>query len=217
MLNQIFVGGSIRSGTTFVCNLFSDFVDEVRNDLIHLARIDSRLDLLDKNFAFKYCNDFRQVEQLKATFPKSKFVLVLRDMRDVVYSTATRNPKSIPFRDFPAVQYVADLHFISYFEASIKMIEISYEGIDECLQNHQDLVDEVVKYEDLLDPKKAKSLLDRFFPNSVLPLSHYEEKIKSTPNQKAFEKYTDEQKSLFKKSKLNTLLLKYGYVDTLDW
>jgi hypothetical protein len=186
--------------------MFTDFVDEVYNET-GSRDFNKRKHLINKNFSFKFCEDYMNIDEIRKIFPDSKIILIIRDLRDTVYSTYSGNPKSIPVRIFPAVAEISKKLNISKFEASIKIIENYYTDIE----NNILKVDKVVYYHDIIDASKLKRLFDELFPKNKKPIEYYKNKIKKTPNQDIWKTMNSTQIEKFKKSKLQKLLIKYGF------
>ena len=140
--------------------MFTDFVDEIYNETGN-RDVNKRKHLINKNFSFKFCEDYMKIDEIRKIFPDSK-IIIIRDLRDTVYSTYSCNRKSIPFIKFPAIAEISKKLNISNFEASIKIIESYYTGIE----NNILKVDKIVYYHDIIDASKLKILFDELFPNN---------------------------------------------------
>jgi hypothetical protein len=216
---QFFIIGCIRSGTTFLCDLFTDFVDEIYNETAD-RDVKIRFDLIgDKNFACKFCEDFNNVELIKHYFKESKIILIIRDLRDVVNSIYKLNINSIPYRDFPAVNDICETNGISRFESSLMILSNYYNCIVKSLDNNFDLIDDIIIYDDMINnPIIVKKLFDKYFEEKNL--DYYTNLIKITPDQKSYLNWTEEQKQQFKtynNGYLNKLLLRFNFEKDDNW
>ena len=216
MKNKQYFIGLYCSGTTFLCNMFTDFVDNIYNENYEYIKVRDRINLINKDFAFKFCEDFNNISEIKSMFPNSKIILIIRDLRDTVYSIFSGNPYIIPPRIFPAVNKIATYENISKFKAALKVTGWYYTDIEKCLEKHSNKIDKIIYYKDLINPIELKKIFDNLFPDKNLSLDYYKSKIKKTPNQKIWVKFTSIQKKEFKESFLNKLLVKYKF-DTENW
>jgi dTDP-4-dehydrorhamnose reductase len=217
---QFFIIGCIRSGTSFLCDMFIDFLPKVYNET-GVRDIVLRHKLIgNENFAFKYCEDFDNVNEIKQLFNQCKIFLIIRDIRDVINSIYLPNEKSIPPNSFPAVDIISKNENVSRFEAALRIVHCYYLNIIECLENYYNLIDEIVKYENLIsDPNNLKNLFDKYFVNKK-DIEYYKSKVFKTPNQYSYLNWNDEQKNIFKlysDGYLNKLLIKFKYVECENW
>lgn len=217
---QFFIIGCIRSGTTFLCDIFNDFVPKIFNETGE-RDINLRYELLkNDNFAFKFCEDFENVYDIKLLFKQSKIFLIIRDMRDVVNSIYLPNTKSIPYRNFQAVNDLVETKNISRFEASLQIVYNYYYNINNCLEKYNNLIDEIVIYEDLIyNPDNLKNLFNKYFDDKK-DIEYYKSKVIKTPNQLSYLNWSNDQKKMFKTYEngfLNKTLIHYKYVKCEDW
>jgi hypothetical protein len=222
-MNQYFIVGCIRSGTTFFCDMFTDFVDEVYNETGD-RNIHNRLHLKDKNFAFKFCEDFKYIHNLKEIFPKSQFFLVVRDLRDSLNSIYNPNDKSIPRRVFPIVEKRSNELNITMFEAGLSLLYDYYVDINRLIIAREDVNNILVKtvmYDDICkNPNYLKAIFDELFPENIKPIDYYQKKILKTPNQKSHLNWNEEQKNMFKTYKngfFNKLIIHFNFEKDENW
>lgn len=222
-MRQFFIVGCIRSGTTFFCDMFTDFVDEVYNETGD-RNIHNRLHLKDKNFAFKFCEDFKFIPNIKENFPNSQIFLVVRDLRDSLNSIYNPNDKSIPRRKFPIVEKRSNELNITMFEAGLSLLYDYYVDINRLIIAREDVNNILVKtvmYDDICkNPKYLKDIFDKLFPENIKPIDYYQKKILKTPNQKSHLNWNEEQKNMFKKYKngfFNKLLIHFKFENDENW
>ena len=217
---QFFIIGCIRSGTTFLCDMFINFVPKIFNEIGERDIILRHKLLKNENFAFKFCEDFNNVHELKMLFKECKIFLIIRDIRDVVNSIYSPNIKSIPYRDFPVLNDIAKSKNISRFEASLIIVYNYYYNINKCLDKDYNLIDEIVRYEDLIyNPDNLKNLFDKYFDNKK-DVEYYKSKVLNTPNQLSYLSWSCDQKNIFKTFEngfLNKILMNYKYIESEDW
>lgn len=222
-MNQFFIVGCIRSGTTFFCDMFTDFVDEVYNETGD-RNIHNRLHLKDKNFAFKFCEDFKFIPNIKENFPNSQIFLVVRDLRDSLNSIYNPNDKSIPRRKFPIVEKRSNELNITMFEAGLSLLYDYYVDINKLIIAREDVNNKVVKtviYDDICkNPAYLKKIFDELFPENIKPIGYYQNKILKTPNQKSYLNWNEQQKNMFKTYKngfFNKLLIHFKFENDENW
>lgn len=221
-MNQFFIVGCIRSGTNFICNMFTDFVDIVHSDKEQFRDLNSRKVLLGRNFAFKLNEDFNLLDDIYKMFPNCKILLVIRDPREVTNSIYKPNPRSVPPRVFPAVKQIARTKRITEFEAGMSICDCYFEGVDKTIfqTKYKDIVT-IVNYNDIVNnPQNLKDLFDKLFPDNIRQLNYYQQKVRKTPNQKAYLTWTPAQKENFKNfndGSLNNYLIEYGFEQSEDW
>ena len=151
-------------------------------------------------------------------FPESKFLLTLRDGRDIVYSIAFPSVDSKPTRTFPEVDRIAASKGICRFEAAIQWWLRYVERYNRVLQefNERTLL---VRYESLVSDfetifKNISEFVSREYQPAHLALV---QGPVSTPFQSSKERWTAEQKDLLRKYPLALEhLVQFGYLRAED-
>lgn len=222
-MKQFFIVGCVRSGTTFFCDMFKDFVDNVYNETGE-RNVNNRLHLQDKNFAFKFCEDFKYIHNIKEIFPDSQIFLVVRDLRDSLNSIYNPNDKSIPRRVFPIVEKRSIELGISMFEAGLYFLHDYYVDINKLIIKNEDVNNKLVKtvmYDDICkNPDYLKKIFDEVFPENIKSIDYYQKKILKTPNQKSYLNWNEEQKNMFKTFKngfFNKLIIHFNFEKDENW
>ena len=219
MTEQFFICGCIRSGTSFFCDMFTDFVQEIYNECGDINVINRKKTLADNCFAMKWCEDYNNKREIFEHFPRSKIILVVRDLRDTLNSIYNPNAKSIPFRNFPAVEQISVNQNVSYFEAGLIILNQYYDDISKNALDEDEI--EIVIYDDICKhPQQLKDIFDKLFPNNIKDIIYYKNKILKTPNQLSYLNWTEAQKTQFKTFNngfLNKMLLHFNFENTEDW
>lgn len=99
----IWVVGCPRSGTTFLTNYIGQYTERIYNEpweTYPLEDVESWQFPLCKNLVFKYCCNWKRVDKILKRFYPSKFIYMIRNPDDVVYSWMWPKEDSYPLRPF---------------------------------------------------------------------------------------------------------------------
>jgi len=221
-MSYFWVCGCIRSGTNFICRAFAPYVDAVmaedttKINSYRSRALPARKALVNSydSFAFKVCEDFRQMDELYKLTDKSFFVFVVRDGREVVQSIATPNRSSLPFRRFPRVKQLSKItgdDFVSAIQIWMEYMNDFTEALESGSYTGCKMLINYNKF--MTDHGEQAKIADLFDQPVQLP-----EAIRSTPNSNAWESWSTEQKSKFKAyPRANDMLIRYGYVEDDCW
>lgn len=101
-MKYIWIIGSPRSGTTFLCDYIGKYVDKVYNEPWKTHPLSSphtwKFPKCD-TVLMKYCENWRNLRYIMDRWPDSYFIHMWRDPDNVVYSMAYPKEKSYPPRN----------------------------------------------------------------------------------------------------------------------
>ena len=232
--DAIWVVGPVRSGTNWVCGLLNPMVEKSICDDENFRDLNSRHILSSYgSFSFKINEDWCHLDKLLEMYPKSKFILVNRDGREVANSIAYPNRNSIPFRDFKISNHINNPTFnplnlkgdrgllsiatsiwLGYIRSYDEIIN-KFEDRAYYLDYNKLVGDFDIEYQKLCDFIGLKIDKDKF--NKI-------RKPLKTPNQKVWEFWSKEQKDDFRNASHTSnhlnggeALIKYGYEKNNNW
>lgn len=232
--DAIWIVGPVRGGTNWVCGLLKPMVEKCICDDEGFRGLDTRHRLSSyKSFSFKINEDWPHLDALLEMYPKSKFILVNRDGREVANSIAYPNRNSKPYRDFNIIQHINNpvfnplklkgdrsllpiatsiwLGYIRSYDEIIKKFEdrTYYLDYNKMVNNFD------IEYQKLCDFVGLE--IDKGKFNKI------QQPLK-TPNQRVWEVWSKEQKNDFINAShsgnhLNggEALIKYGYEKNNNW
>lgn len=101
-VNQpIFVMGSPRSGTTFVTDWIGKVCENKYMEDPHFpVESAESWEFSSLDFVLKWCHIFQKADVLIERWPQCRFIHVVRNPLDVLYSITHPKEQSFPFRDF---------------------------------------------------------------------------------------------------------------------
>ena len=102
MKNQLFLTGSIRSGTNWVYEILSKYYVYAHSEYFEYQDLEKRKKdfFYKESLLFKINEDMRNLNLLKHYFPEAKIIIVLRNPLEVVNSIYKPNENSKPYRPF---------------------------------------------------------------------------------------------------------------------
>ena len=217
-IKQTFVVGSVRSGTSFVCDMLGKYLKDPSlcfNETGQRYYI-LRWKLRNSSFCFKYCEDLHIIPELSAMFPNAVFVYVVRDIRDIMYTITNASAKSWPYKDlqhFPAINDIVETKKCSLITATASFLESQFKMKDHIFNEYKERII-LARYEDLLDSHKLLSFLRMFYPNKTRfeNETSIQKHIKPV-NHNNWHKFSSvEKKILFTNDFIVDHLIKFNYV-----